>query len=161
MLPRSPLAPLLPVALLPVALAWVTGGVACVQPDPGVPLDEPVFPTGMAVAGDRLLVVSSDFEQDHDEGALLSADLQAVREATAESGGDDVVEGAYDKAAVLPSFGDRPVVTSGAERAYVPTGETNRVVVFDVGADGELTCPEGPVEDDRERERDVALCGEN
>lgn len=156
MLPRSPLA-----ALLPVALACGAGGVACVQPDPGVPLDEPVFPTGMAVAGDRLLVVSSDFNLAEEEGALLSADLQAVREGTAESGADDVVEGAFVDAAVLPSFGDRPVVTSGAERVYVPTGETNRVVAFDIGADGSLTCPEGPVDDDKVRPQPVAVCGRN
>ena len=151
MLPRSPLAPVLLASFV---------GAACPQEVPGVPLDRPLFPMGMAVARDRLLVVSSDFNLAVGEGALLAADLVAVRAATAPDGANDVASGAYVDAVVLPPFGDRPVVTSGGERVYVPTGGVNRVVVLDVAADGTLSCPETPtVEDNRVRARDVLKCG--
>lgn len=153
MLPRSPLALLI--------LSACVGSGACVQKPPGVPLDEPLFPTGMAVAGDRLLVVSSDFDGAAGEGALLSADLEAVRAGVAADGPDDVVNGAFVDAAVLPRLGDRPVVTSGGERAYVPVRRDNRVVALDIAADGTLSCPEVQLEDLRQRERAVAVCGES
>lgn len=116
--------------------------VACVQEEPGVPLDHPLFPTGLAVANDRLLVVSSDFNLANNEGALLSAELATVRAAVAPSGADEVVAGAdaYVAGAVLPPLGDRPVLTSGGERVYLPTRGTNRVVVLDVAPDGALSC---------------------
>lgn len=155
MLPRSPLAPLL------LASAVFAPG-ACVQEEPGTPLDRPLFPTGMAVARERLLVVSSDFNLAVREGALLAADLQAVRAATAADGANDIASGTYVDAVVLPPFGDRPVVTSGGERVYVPTGGVNRVVVLDIAADGTLSCPETPTEEDnRVRAREVQRCGES
>jgi hypothetical protein len=151
----------LPAACVALCLASAAFG-GCPPADPGVPLDELVFFTGMAVAGDRLLVVSSDFDLSQDEGALLAADLAAVRAATEPSGPDDVVQDAYVEAAVLPSFGDRPVVTSGGERVYVPTRAENRVVALDIAEDGTLSCPETEPVDDKdrkERPRPVAECG--
>lgn len=124
--------------LLPLALA----ACACEPLDQGVPLDDPIFPTGLALAGDRLLVVSSDFELAAGEGAVLSADLAAVRERVDDEGAQQVVEGAYTSGVVVPSFGDRIVVVPGGDRAYVSTRRTNVVVALDVAADGTLSCPD-------------------
>lgn len=123
-------------------------GAACTPPPPAVPLDAPLFPTGLAIAKDRLLVVSSDFNKAEEAGALLAADLAAVRSQVAADGPDDVALDAYVDAAVLPRFGDRPVVTAGAERVYVAAREVNRVVVLDIAADGTLSCPEVPADED-------------
>ncbi len=121
-------------------------GAACVPPATGVPLDRPVYPTGLAVhpAGERLVVVSSAFDLAYDDGALLLADLPAVRAAlaasTAEDPRDAVVEGAYVKAARLPPFGDRPTFTSGGERLLVSTRGSNLVSSVDVDSSQGFTC---------------------
>ena len=52
-------------------LAWVALAVmSCVPPSSGVPLDRPVYPTGLAVhpGGERLVVVSSAFDLAYDDG---------------------------------------------------------------------------------------------
>lgn len=128
-------------------LAWVALAVmSCVPPSSGVPLDRPVYPTGLAVhpGGERLVVVSSAFDLAYDDGALLLADLAAVRAGlaatTAEDRRDAVVEGAYVKAARLPPFGDRPTLTSGGERLLVSTRGNNLVSSADLDADGGFSC---------------------
>lgn len=119
---------------------------ACVPPISGVPLDRPVYPTGLAVhpGGERLVVVSSAFDLAYDDGALLLADLPAVRAALAADPSEDrrdaVVEGAYVKAARLPPFGDRPVFSSGGERLLVSTRGSNLVSSVDVDTDAGFTC---------------------
>ena len=142
-------------AALAAASAALVGG--CVPDDGGLPLDQPLFPTGLAVAADRLLVVSSDFDLANNQGALLAAELAVVRAAVAPAGAAEVVPGvdAYKAAAVLPPLGDRPVLTSGGERVYVPTRSTNRVVVLDIGADGALSCG------DVVEKNGAPLCGES
>jgi DNA-binding beta-propeller fold protein YncE len=112
---------------------------ACLPQETGVPLDRPLFPTGLALANDHLLVVSSDFDLAKNEGALLAADLATVR-AQLPPAGVDLVTDAFGAGVVLPPLGDRPVVTAGGERAYVATRGSNRVVVLDVAADGTITC---------------------
>lgn len=126
--------------LVGASLAAIVGAGACLPPEATVPLDRPVYPTGLALANDHLIVVSSDFDLAFDEGAVLAADLGKVREAASSSEDEFVVEKAYAGAVVMPPFGDRPAVTSGGERAYVPTRGSNIVAVVDIGADGAVTC---------------------
>lgn len=132
-----------------VAAGLVAGGVAvgalglptaCLPPEEEVPLDEPVFPTGLAIAGDNLLVVSSNFDLRFRDGALLVGDLTTVREESREGDASVVVEGAYDNAALLAPFGEKPAVTSGGERAYVPTRRANVINAVDISPDGALEC---------------------
>lgn len=123
------------------------GSSACLPSVEEVPLDEPVSPTGLALAGDRLLVVSSNFDGAFPDGALLVADLPQVREESKTGDGSVEVLGAYEHAAVMPSFGDNPAVTSGGERAYVPTRESHVVVALDIAADGALSCGATDVRD--------------
>lgn len=142
------------VAVLALAAAALSlaAGAGCTPPDPGVPLDRPVYPTGLAVHpdGDRLVVVSSDFDKAYDDGALLLADLTAVRAGLAEDASEDrrdaVVEGAYVEAARMPPFGDRPVFTSGGERLLLSTRKTNLVSSVDVDVDAGFSC--GHTDDD-------------
>lgn len=137
--------PLLVAALAALATA------GCTPPETGVPLDHPVYPTGLAVhpRGDRLAVVSSAFDGAYDDGALLLADLDLVREGLADDPAEDrreaIVEGAYVKAALIPRFGDRPVLSSQGERVLLATRGDNLVSSIDLDPDGGFSC--GDVED--------------
>jgi hypothetical protein len=124
------------------ALVAVLGAAQCLPPPPAIPLDRPVFPTGLALAGDRLLVVSSDFDGAFGEGALLAANLGRVREATKTGDGNVVVRGAYEDGIVIPPFGEKPVVTSDGRHAYVPTRRLNILASVDIEADGAFFCGE-------------------
>ena len=134
-----------------VATAAILALAGCEPPATGVPLDRPVYPTGLAVhpRGDRLAVVSSSFDSAYEDGALLLADLDLVRDELAQNDAADrrdaIVEGAYVKAALLPPFGDRPVFTSLGERLLVATRGNNLVSSVDVDPDAGFSC--GAVED--------------
>lgn len=133
---------------LPCLVAGTVLGaaVACTPPETGVPLDRPVYPTGLAVhpRGDRLAVVSSAFDWAYDDGALLLADLELVREGLATHPAGDrreaVVEGAYVKAALIPRLGDRPVFSSQGERLLLATRFSNLLSSVDVDPDGGFSC---------------------
>ena len=124
----------------------------CTPPETGVPLDRPVFPTGLAVhpRGDRLAVVSSAFDWAYDDGALLLADLELVRAELAANDAEDrrdaIVEGAYVKAARIPRLGDRPVFSSGGERLLLATRFSNLLTSIDVDPDAGFSC--GATDDD-------------
>ncbi len=129
-----------------VVAAAVLALAGCEPPATGVPLDHPVYPTGLAVhpRGDRLAVVSSSFDLAYDDGALLLADLDLVRDGLARSDAADrrdaIVEGAYVKAALLPPFGDRPVFSSRGERLLVATRGNNLLSSVDVDPDTGFSC---------------------
>lgn len=135
-----------------VAGLALLAAVGCTPPNTDVPPDRPVFPTGLAVHpdGDRLVVVSSDFDQAFDDGALLLADLPAVRAGLAEDVSEDrrdaIVEDAYLKAARLPPLGDRPVFTSRGARLLVTTRGTNLLSSVDVDPVAGFSC--GATDDD-------------
>lgn len=125
-------------------IAWAAAG--CLPALPGAPLDRPAYPTGLAAAGENLLVVSSDFDRAYTDGALLVADLARVRAAAAAAptGAPVVVRDAYrDATLLLPPFGERPALTSGGERAYVPVRGDNAVIAVDITPDGTLSCGMG------------------
>ena len=131
-------------ALLFVSVALAAG---CLPPTAAVPLTHPVFPTGVAVApdGNHLIVVSSDFDEAFDDGALFSADLARVQARTAQGDDKTIVRDAdaYGARAVLiPRLGDRPVFAhaDGGDRVYLPVRETNRIIELDVAGNGALSC---------------------
>jgi hypothetical protein len=121
-----------PRATLLASLA--AAGLACQPLVPAVPLDRPVFPTGLALAPDgaHLFVVSSTFDSSFPDGALLATDLSVVRRATAGGNPDTVVTDAFADGLALPLFGDKPVFTPSGSRLYVPTRGDNVVSAVDV-----------------------------
>lgn len=128
---------------------------SCTPKDDAPPRDRPVFPTGLAVVpgGAHLLVVSSNFDLTFRQGAVLAVDLDRVDEALADGDGTPIVADAFTSSVEVPSFGDRPVVTSGGERAFLATRAENLVVELGVD-DGALSC-----EVAEPREGEVPGCG--
>ena len=124
--------------------ACVLACAGCLQGEALLPLDQPRFPTGLAVTpdGESLLVVSSNFDLAFDDGALLVADLDRVRKALDDADDADqaVAREAYTSGAYLPPFGDAPVITSDGSRALVPTRGANLIASLDVSAKGALGC---------------------
>lgn len=120
------------------ALAWAS---ACVDDGSDSPLAKPVYPTGLALSpgGDHLVVVSSNFDLAFDTGALLSADVAALRGDLV--GPDVVVKEPYDADTTvpLPSFGDRPVFAPDGSAVLIVTRGDNRLHEIDFD-DGALTC---------------------
>jgi hypothetical protein len=116
------------------------GSGGCVNADGRPPPeDEPAFPTGLALdpKGDRLVVVSSNFNLAYQSGAVLLADLARAREQLGEQ--DAVVDDAYVAAVPLPSFGDTPVVDRSAGHVFVATRGGNLLHEITLGSDG-LSC---------------------
>lgn len=110
---------------------------ACNDVGKPVPTDRAQFPTGLAVAGDDLVVVSSNFDLSFESGALLRADLKNVRSTL--DGGADVVDDAYSSAVTLPSFGDAPVVDATGEHVFVTTRGDNQLHEVSL-KDGVVSC---------------------
>ena len=103
------------------------------------PVDAPAWPTGLALdpAGDRLVVVGSNFDLAYDGGALLLADLDKARDGLGNE--DDVVDDAYVSSVPLPSFGDAPVVDATGRHVLVTTRGGN--LLHEVGLSGDgLSC---------------------
>ncbi len=126
-----------------VALALVTAA-ACrpVERPPG-PLDHYTFPTGMALSGGRLFVVSSNFDltyQDEDGGSVLVADP------------DDWIAGTggFVGGLRMPSFGGEIAVATpdgpcavASTQALVPSRLSATLYRYDVGEGGQLSCGPG------------------
>ncbi len=109
-----------------------------------VPLDRPVFPVGLALSenGDRLLVGSSNFDFAYDSGAVLLADVAAIR--------DDLVAGADETAVVAspwragvrtPEFADRLTFTADGASALFTTRDGNLLHTVEVDDDS-VSCGE-------------------
>ncbi|MBM4281038.1 MAG: hypothetical protein FJ137_09850 [Deltaproteobacteria bacterium] len=151
MSPRSARPTTLPaaarVAATGLAAAALGGLGACIGiAGHPAPYDKPAFPTGLALdaAGDRLVVVSSNFDLAYDDGAVLLADLSRVRAALADSAdradkAGVVVDDAYVAAVQLPSFGDAPVVDATGRHVLVATRGGNLLHELLLDDDG-LSC---------------------
>src|SRR5262245_54863552 len=115
---------------------FLVSASACTGELAHIPLDSPRFPTGLAVTpdGETLLVVSSNFDLAFEQGALLAADLSRVRDAIdgGDDAGDKIIKDAYRSAAFVPSFGDRPALTSDGKRVLVPTRGSNLISSLDI-----------------------------
>jgi hypothetical protein len=129
---------------LPALFTLAVALAACPTKPDVVPLDGPVFPTGMALHpdGTRLVVVSSDYDLRFEEGALLVADLGVVRAGLAADGAGAIVEDAYMPGAGVrvPAIADKPVFTADGSRLYVPSRRTNVVMSLDFNPDTGLSC---------------------
>jgi hypothetical protein len=133
-----PAAAVPPAWALACALGLPHAGCIGVGGNPA-PDDAPAYPTGLALdpTGDRLVVVSSNFDLAYEGGAVLLADLSRVREALAND--DDVVDDAYVSAVSLPSFGDAPVVDASGRHVLLTTRGGNLLHEITLGDDG-LSC---------------------
>lgn len=132
----SSLVPLVALVALPHAAATV----GCVgAADNPAPDDVPAWPTGLAIdaAGDRLVVVGSNFDLAYNGGSLLLADLDRARARL--GGPDDVVDDAYVSAVPLPSFGDAPVVDVTGRHVLLTTRGGNLLHEIELTGDG-LSC---------------------
>lgn len=152
--------PLAVLALVTAAPLFATG-CARELPGPPPPADRPSYPTGLALHPEEnlLAVVSSNFDLGFARGALLVADLDRVDAALADtpaaSSLQATVTDAYVETALIPSFGNDPVFSSGGEHLFVATRADNLLLHLGVDAtDGvELRC--GAVAEDGE----TPLCG--
>ncbi len=132
----SSLVPLLALVALPHAAT--AGGCIGIADNPA-PDDAPAWPTGLAIdpVGDRLVVVSSNFDLAYDGGALLLADLEFARARLGTK--DAVVQGAWTSAVPLPSFGDAPVIDATGRHVLLTTRGGNLLHEIKLGDDG-LSC---------------------
>ena len=134
--------------LSPLLVACAVGGAACsgtgTKP---VPLDQPVFPLGMALSpdGDRLLVSSSNFDFSYDSGAVLLANVAGIR-ADLLAGKDEaaVVAAPYVSAVRVPEFADRLVFDAAGDSALFTTRDGN--LLHEVAVDGDdVSCGDAAV----------------
>lgn len=151
---------------LPVLLAvsLSTAALGCTPRDDAPPADRPVWPTGLALVpgGAHLLVVSSNFDLTYRRGAVLSVDIAAVDAAIGDGDGSQVVADPFVSAVEVPSFGDRPAVTSGGERAFLAARGENLLVELAIDADGALSCVVGePPEGEPPHPAGIPTCGRN
>ncbi len=127
-----------------------------------VPLDQPSFPTGMALHTTEraLVVVSSNYDLRYNTGALLVADLDKVAAMLADAPDPDiaVVDDAYDSAVLFPSFGNRPVITDDGGHMLTAIREDNllaEVLIDAAGGSLDLSCGV-----DAEPGQAAPLCGQ-
>ena len=136
----SSLSPLFAACALSVAACSGTGN----KP---VPIDQPVFPLGLALSpdGDRLLVGSSNFDFSYDSGAVLLANVAGIRDdLVAGNDPDTVVTDAYISAVRVPEFADRLVFTKDGETALFTTRDGN--LLHEVEVDGDtVSCGEAAI----------------
>jgi hypothetical protein len=144
--PSSSVPRLLRAACVATALdALALAGCIGVAGNPA-PVDRAVFPTGLALdpAGDRLVVVSSNFDLAYDDGAVLLVDLAKVRAAASATPAPNVtapvvVTDAVVDAVALPSFGDAPVIDRTGRHVLLTTRGGNLLHELVLGTDG-LSC---------------------
>ena len=110
-----------------------------------VPLDRPVFPTGLALSpdGNRLLVASSNFDFSYDSGAVLLGDVGAgVDKLLADRDPAAVVAAPWLASALVPEFADRLVFDAAGASALFTTRDGN--LLHEVRVDGDtLSCGVG------------------
>jgi hypothetical protein len=107
-----------------------------------VPLDGPVFPTGLALSadGNRLLVGSSNYDFAYDSGAVLLADVTTIRdELLASADPATVVASPWIAGIAAPEFADRLTFTADGNTAVFTTREGNLLHTIDVGDDA-ISC---------------------
>jgi hypothetical protein len=139
-----------PRASAAAALLLVASGCVKFDYNPLPPVENLYFPSGAALAGDVLVVASSNFDLRYASGRLDAfrlADLDAAADGAAASctGGRVCASGPLPPAAgsvLLSSFsgevGAAPV--AGGWRAFVPVRSSGEVVAVDVAPDGKLAC---------------------
>jgi hypothetical protein len=139
-------------AVSPLGLLSCTGQLG--KPPP---LDRPVFPMGMALSpdGERLAVISSNFNFAFDVGAVLLADLGAVRDRL--TGPDVVINDAFSSGVFIPTFGDRPVFDATGEHLFVTSRAENLLHELLVDDSGVISC--GGAEVCRQAPHALALVG--
>lgn len=149
-------------ALFFATAALLGGGCAREIVGDPPPVDQPYFPTGLALHPDRplLAVVSSNFDLAYNRGALLLADLDVVDAAIAAAEERVVVIAgaeAYTATAFVPSFGNEPVFVDGGDRLLLATRGENLVaeipLALENGVGFDCGIPAG-------QESDIPVCGE-
>ncbi|MFT3915705.1 MAG: hypothetical protein QM704_16795 [Anaeromyxobacteraceae bacterium] len=135
--------PARPLGLLVLAALAATACTPVERP-PG-PLDRFTFPTGLALANDRLLVVSSNYDltyEDDKGGSVLAVDPSASERQDGTVGGPPRVTSAVR----IPSFGGEVRVAGASacglarDEALVPNRLTGELLRLGFGADGALSC---------------------
>jgi DNA-binding beta-propeller fold protein YncE len=148
----------MPKLVLLVALAGCLPDTDGIDP----PLDQLIFPVGLAVTADdsRLLAVNSNFDLEYNSGTLTAIDISDLHAAIAEETAEVSPDGRYvfidDSALIIESetirvgaFASDLALSPGGERAMIPVRGERAILLIEVGdpaAGAFLDCGQG---DDR------------